>query len=348
MKNTYLLGNVELKSKISEMEVNDNCTVDISDVKDTNLWIASFYISANDKNSANILSQIHQKIIQYSPIVLTCESSAYYNKVLYPLVNSLERALRQLLYLAASISQDDESKANINELESKDFGQIFDLLFIDTDFIKNIKKRVNADPKSEYKGFDRFSKEEILQFLQSSNENTLWDKILGPEAVPTLRKRFREVQTYRNDVMHAHNIDKEIYGKAYYLFTKINQELDEAIGNIIGNKDNLKVDITENINLALANALSYAKALEAKQDIWNIKISQLMLNDSFYSEIQKTIHENIQNSMKSHGVYDYKISDIIDQYNCLRNAEAENISNDDNHHSDNEAATEEQGMATPV
>lgn len=172
--------------------------------------------------------------MEYSPLVLSCESSEYYNRMLFPLVNVLERKLRKLLYLAASISDNTEAKKSIQRLEEKDFGEIFDLLFIDINFISNLKRRINADAKSEFNGKGKYSKYEIQSYLDALDENLLWDIILGKEDVPTLRRRFRDVQMYRNDVMHAHNIESSIYKSAEYLFKKINTELDVAIGRLIG------------------------------------------------------------------------------------------------------------------
>ena len=96
------------------------------------------------------------------------------------------------------------------------------MLFIDMAFVTKLKTRVNADAKSEFNGKSKYSKEEIQSYLDSLEEKLLWDVILGKDDVPTLRKRFRDVQTYRNDVMHAHNIGVRVFGKADYLFKKIN------------------------------------------------------------------------------------------------------------------------------
>lgn len=56
-----------------------------------------------------------------------------------------------------------------------------------------------------------------------------WDKILNPNAAPTLRLKFKEAKTYRNNVMHAHNITKNTFNKSYKLYKMINEELDKEI-----------------------------------------------------------------------------------------------------------------------
>lgn len=68
------------------------------------------------------------------------ESAAYFNKSLYPYFNEFERKLRKLLYLKSALQHDATASQNIKELESKDLGTIFELLFTDTQFIKDVKK----------------------------------------------------------------------------------------------------------------------------------------------------------------------------------------------------------------
>jgi hypothetical protein len=201
-----------------ELYKPNGVTVEISNIENTPLWVAVFSVNGKNEDSAQKLSDVHNALVEYSPLVLSCESSEYYNRMLFPLVNELERKLRKLLYLAVSISDNTEAKKSIQRLEEKDFGEIFDLLFIDMAFVTKLKTRVNADAKSEFNGKSKYSKEEIQSYLDGLEEKLLWDVILGKDDVPTLRRRFRDVQTYRNDVMHAHNIGVRVFGKADYLF----------------------------------------------------------------------------------------------------------------------------------
>lgn len=260
MINEYLFLSDEHRITV-EVYKPDSVTVEISSIENTPLWVASYSLANKNEDSAKKLSEVHTIIMHYSPLVLSCESSEYYNRILFPLVNELERKLRKLLYLAAAISDNEKAQESIKQLEDKDFGDIFDLLFIDQNFILNMKKRINADAKSEFNGKSKYSKEEIKSYLDSLVEHTLWDTILSEKDVPTLRNRFRDVQTYRNDVMHAHNIGKELFGKARYLFDKINKELDCAIGKLIGASEvkDVEPDSTEQkpeVNTAITIALT--------------------------------------------------------------------------------------------
>ncbi|MFP3154800.1 hypothetical protein LQZ18_10345 [Lachnospiraceae bacterium ZAX-1] len=255
MINEYLFLSDEHRAKV-ETYNPDGITVEVSGVVNTPLWVAIYSLASKNEDSAKKLSDVHTALMEYSPLVLSCESSEYYNRILFPLINELERKLRKLLYLAASISDSEKAKESIKQLEEKEFGEIFDLLFIDQNFIFDMKKRINAEAKSEYSGRSKYSKSEIKVYVDSLVEHTLWDTILGEQDVPTLRSRFRDVQTYRNDVMHAHNIGKELFGKARYLFDKINKELDTAIDKLTGDsEDRLKEQKTE-VNTAISSALA--------------------------------------------------------------------------------------------
>ena len=255
MINEYLFLSNEHRAALDSYKSSD-ALVEICDITNTSLWTVSVSTESNAENAAKKLSNIHTDIMQYSPLVLTCESSEYFNKRLFPFVNELERKLRKLLYLAASISNDKSAKENIKQLEEKDFGELFDLLFIDVDFIRNFKSRVNADSRSEFNGKNKYSKNEIKSYLESLPENTLWDKILSKDDVPTLRAQFRNIQNYRNDVMHAHNMQKEAFDKALLLFKKVNDELHTAIGKLIGTVEENDKKITPNINTAISSALT--------------------------------------------------------------------------------------------
>lgn len=265
MINEYLFSTDEYRDKIETYKPTD-ITVKITNIKNSALWVASYFINGDNEENAKKLSEVHSSIYKYSSSVLACGSAKYYNRILYPLANDLERKLRKLLYLTVSISSDKDAKEKISELEEKDFGTIFDILFIDQNFIIDLKKRVNADNKSEFNGKSRYSKNEIQSYLDSLEEKTLWDDIVGKDNVPTLRNNFRDVNEYRNDIMHAHNINEESYEKAKALFKKINSELDEAVDKYIENLSEKtigqKAEVATKISTAVtANNISLATDL---------------------------------------------------------------------------------------
>ena len=104
----------------------------IHDFEGTEHWAIKFEIDKNDKETAKILSRINDTIIKlYSPIVLSNESSEYFNRILYPLANKFERLLRKYLYLKWNSYTGEELPKVIKNLEEKDFGEIFNTLFVD-------------------------------------------------------------------------------------------------------------------------------------------------------------------------------------------------------------------------
>ena len=352
MINEYLFLTNEHQKTVTEYKPDD-ITREISDIDNTPLWTVTYALEGKSEESAKRLSDVHSYIMQYSPIVLTCESSEYYNKMLYPLINTLERKLRKLVYLSAAISNNTQALDSCGNIEGKDFGEIFDMLFVDQTFVTELKKRVTADAKSEYRGKSNYAKHEILAFIQSLNEKALWYEITGKDAVPTLKSRFRDVQSYRNDVMHAHNIDKVQYGKARYLFTKVNEELASEIGKFIRltqeDPNGIKPDVNEAISSTLtamtasniANSLS--PLISALQEVKPLPIQTNAIFDavanlassfdaSLSSMLLQSMQRNLANAISTYG-QTYK--DFPDS----TNEDAENVhqnSADDCHAANND------------
>lgn len=224
--------------------------IEICDIENSDCWIATCSIDGDNKENANALSVVHEYVMDnYRPTVLSNGCSAYYNKFLYPFFNEFERKLRKLLYLKSALSGDKSDCETIKDLESKDFGTIFALLFSDSQFIQNVKKSVNEKTW-------QFTKSELLDVLQEISENTLWDKLLGEDAVPSLRSDFVKVKEFRNDVMHAHNMNASSFSAALKLIKKINEQLDVELGKIIVDK-NADEPARNGIafNVAMSNAI---------------------------------------------------------------------------------------------
>ena len=233
-----------IKTMWTQMEKTDN-------------WIATFSLPETFEN-AKRLSDLNTKVTsQFHPVVLVNDSAAFYNKKLYPIVNEFERALRKALYLKGSLHKGEKAVENLKDLETKEFGKLFDLLFTDDDFIKRVKEQVNSKSWN-------YSKNEILDSIKDLTENTLWDLLFTEPQI--LSKRFVEVRKYRNAVMHAHNIDFETYDKAKDLFQAINKELRSEINRIVKQSDEL-TDYSEVIH----NAIAIQKKREIEPDIEKLR-----------------------------------------------------------------------------
>lgn len=192
-----------------------------------NCWYVQFSEDGENEEIAKRLSDVDEHIRStFHVTVLADDCSAYFNKRLYPLVSGFEYKLRKLLYLISAINHDERSSSNIADLESQDFGQIFTLLFIDNSFMGKVKDEIKNRNR------EVFTKEDVIAAIESIDENTLWDALLGKDSVPTLRRRFNDVRTYRNDVMHSHHLNWRGFRAVHSLYKVINNEMNKALHDI--------------------------------------------------------------------------------------------------------------------
>lgn len=246
----YLFASYKNKTNVEDFIVPEKVIKEINVINNSECWTFSLSIDSENEDAAKLLDALNTQICEkYKPIVLSNECSAYFNKSLFPIANEFERKLRKLLYLASALQGDNESRNVISDLETKDLGEIFTALFTDANFVKNVKERVNQKTW-------QFTRTELLAAIEELKENTLWETLLGNDCVKTLCKRFVELRTYRNDVMHAHNIDYERFKTARSLFRKVNLELDSAIGKLIGAKEQNAEVTLAGFNSALSSALA--------------------------------------------------------------------------------------------
>ena len=245
----YLFITDEYKDEIKNSAIDETVKKEIITIQNSSCWMLYLYADGENEQVARKLDLINSQICEkFRPTVLSNGCSAYFNKSLFPIVNEFERKLRKLLYLASALQEDNETNEVIKNIESKDLGKIFEGLFTDADFVKKVKEKVNQKTW-------QYTRKEILRNINELDENTLWDKLLGVECVETLREKFNEIKDYRNDVMHAHNINLKQYRAAKRLFQKVNDELDMAINELMGTeKKNQSVTINNNFNNAIRNA----------------------------------------------------------------------------------------------
>lgn len=224
----YLFSNDSFRDTIEQYEPK-KVKKEVWEIESSPCWIAAFSTQGDNEDSAKILSKVHQYVLESCKptAVLTSGCAKYYNKKLYPLFNEFERKLREYLYLKSTLSGQDKYTDLIQNLEDKDFGEIFDMLFTDEAFIKNTKTKVNEKTW-------KYTKQQIIETIQGIAESTLWNELIGSTVVPTLHTNFSQVREDRNGIMHAHNICEEEYNSARKNIIKINQELSYEIETIIG------------------------------------------------------------------------------------------------------------------
>jgi len=270
MKQEYLLLNIHDKQKISNYKP-ERVGSKLFSVENGKCWYAEFSNNENNLKTAKSLAEVDEYVRNnFQVITLQNDSSKYLNDRLYPLMSSFERKLRKILYMFSAINKDDESAKNIEKLEEKDFGQIFTMLFIDDGFMSAAKTIIKETKR------ETFSKEEIIHILESIDEKTVWDKLLGKNIVPTLRKEYQFVREARNDIMHSHDIRWGKYQKAEKLIRKINRELDEAIDDV-----QIKENITKsqhNFNKTLSDALRVQEQIARAYDKSMVQIQNELAN----------------------------------------------------------------------
>jgi hypothetical protein len=230
MKIEYIFTDEEYK----DIELKDGVERDEKSLKEEKSKIISFSFAGDEDEAARVLSDIFNKIgdDMPCPVLLLNEASQYYNRKLFPLISDFEVKLRKLLYLVSFLDS-NSFEIIISNLERMNFGELFNMLFIDNNFCKIVNKKVK-DIGSQ------FTESEINDLIENLQGNTLWDKLISEAVTFTLRENYNMVRDFRNDVMHAHNIDYEQYHEIEKMYTIINRELNDALNtieNTLENKD---------------------------------------------------------------------------------------------------------------
>lgn len=227
----YLIIKNKNTAKLTEFKpesVKMNC----EELKDSDIFLLTFTVDSNDIKAARLLAPLNDRIVENYKnecTVLENQAAAYFNKSLFPLINDFERLLRKVLYTAKStlLNKDkvdskikDKIEKNIVDIESMEFGPLFDILFTDENFNKTVKAVVGKS--------NPCTKKQFIELIEQQTENPLWGNFPGAKDIcPILTERFTEIRYFRNDVMHAHNIDIKTFTKAKKLFEEVNNELRE-------------------------------------------------------------------------------------------------------------------------
>lgn len=251
MQQEYLFDDMRLKNVVdtSDVYIFRNTIIEKNDIMDTDYWILKISTLGDNENSAKVLSEIHQYIVKkYNVDVLTNESSTYFCRRLFPLINEFEFRLRKLLYLSSISVKEYVDRDVIKNIETLDFGKIFEILFIDRTFISAAKESIKNRNWL-------FTKKELIERINTIEESTIWDKLKCSDMVYELKNNYMLVKSYRNDVMHAHSIDYNSFIDAKKIFKKINNQLNNAINKLLG--ENITDQNTTNI-VNFANLFSDA------------------------------------------------------------------------------------------
>lgn len=289
MYNHYLL-NTKPDIKTIVLYKDNDLEIEVDNIKSTENYLLKISVKGETLKNADRLDNIQGVVKEKHPDVITLASgsSKYYNQKLYPLINDMERKLRNLLYLA-NVMADKEYAGIIKDLEDKSMGDIFKLLFVDMNFMSYVRNIINKGERGIFNK-NEFIKDDLLQIIEQKKETILWDEILYNKAAPTLKNNFQKVRKYRNAVMHAHNIDQKSYADANKLYKSINQELDDEISKI---KISPVTEVNENISEMLSSTLAsidIAKAMvELTYDTQFRVIKEVASNILDFSSLKEII-----------------------------------------------------------
>lgn len=216
--------NHELETSDTGNSKNSPVQITYKDFDELECWIVKYERNGNSETTAKQSSEISTYICQeFSPTILTDESSEYFNKSLYPLVNKFERLLRKFLYLKVSQCDEQKFRSVISDIDQKDFGEIYTILFIDNNF--------RAAARDKIKKLN--TRAEMFEAIDALQESTAWHILVGDEVLTIIKDNFDLLKEYRNDVMHAHNISWEKYKKAKKLFTDANDALEMELNQLL-------------------------------------------------------------------------------------------------------------------
>lgn len=219
-----------------------------TEFKGTDKWTVRLSLNGENKTVAKHLSTVNDEFQKYNPIILANESAEYFNKALYPLANEFERKLRKFLYLKLTLSNDEfdtkligKSNKLIKKIEGMTLNEIYQQLFTDPDLIKNIQQAINdiKAPKKYYQ-----------DLLSKTPEVVLWDRIIGSNG-DFIKDNFINITHYRNDVMHAHNINYSDFLLHRKTLKKAIKIIDDEIKNVIAYPESVEyletiIDIIDN------------------------------------------------------------------------------------------------------
>lgn len=229
MKSEYILYDNSKLEEILKL-ANEELTVDKREIVKSKNLLISFTTNNNEEKDAIKLFEINQKITSnYKVKMIRNEGLEYAHRKLYAFVNEFEFKIRRFLYLLNEDIDDKEIKKFIDEIESKNFGDIFYFLFIDENYCKNKNKNSNKN-KSPKQAFNLEKK-------------AFWNRDFSAIKKSIFKDNYKKLRNYRNDVMHAHNISWEKYKDISNLYFRTNNELDIICSFLI--KGEFYFDINE-------------------------------------------------------------------------------------------------------
>ena len=303
MTNLYMVNfslSTDVMEKIKKSKVNYE-----EEKNEDGLYLIKFQLKGNTKVNANKLDKLQELLkskYKADLLIIKSDSSKFYNEKLYVLVNSMERNLREMLYLAIFLV-DKEHGEEIKNLEKLDFNELYKLLFIDPDFMKYaidaLSEGIKDGKRYTFKNYC-FTKEQLLTLIQEREENILWDNVFPKQKTSTLKDHFYSARNHRNSVMHAHNITRKQYEDGTSLYEKIIEELDNQIFEM---KKEPSLQVNSNIGELIKSTLNSLRIVQKYFE----SIPKIIAGYDF----MKFQHNDLSNRWKSISGLSFTTSEII-------------------------------------
>lgn len=286
MENIYLVE----KNVVNDIENQldkENITVEKNTINEDSQYII-ILLSANENDeyeNARMLDNINnQFLIQFDNQqikLLYSGSSGYFTKQLYPLLNHFEHKLRQFIITAFVKVESKNYFENIPfDLDTKDFGEIYESYFIDKDFVTEIKAGINNNKSNFFTLTGQFTKDELLHFIKDTPEKAEWETFGDGNAIPSLKKNYKKFKKIRNHVMHAHYISSNDYSEGLVLCQNINRELDEELKKLLDKNYNIQVTAFDNVLGKLSKITMDISSISKATGAWNTSEASKMLAEN--------------------------------------------------------------------
>jgi hypothetical protein len=213
----------------------------------------SIECEASSSISASALSLVRSKIIKgvhrnkYNIVVAYDDASNHYCTTLNRYFNRFERVIRQLIFYVLiealgskwcdTISKELESALKAKKISKSKFIEeaLYELTNYQLEgFLFDETRKVSAEKAIDDilndNNLNDMTKEEIIEKLEKSKPQTLWDRLfLGNVKIENLKENLIEIRGYRNIIAHNKLMFKEDFKYSRKIIKKMTKEIDFAV-----------------------------------------------------------------------------------------------------------------------
>lgn len=274
-------------------EVNRHIGVYCADGGD--LFFITLDVEGRNLASARALAKARDAMPLSTDVhILRDDASLKFGTLLYPSIFEFERGIRTAYTIAMCAAQGQFDDPLVSKLESNlRLGELRDQLLHDNSFLKDVRAKVQS-----------VTKEELLSFIQDTEERSAWNKLFGEKAMPAAKAGFKEIVNLRNDVMHFHTITETRFDSGKSILRCANSEIQEYVAMALGdvNYPKLKapdarvvlVQMNENYKDALAElGRRAAEALEMSGAFASASLGSEVLKSNSLSSLAEQF-KNVQ------------------------------------------------------